>query len=985
MRPADWQNTPFTLPLLLIGLLCGWSAYVGWRRRAFPGAASFAVLMAALAGWALVNLVEKSLVNQDLRRAVSAFVYVFIVTVPGAWLVFAARFARPDRRLSPRVMALLFLEPVLVLGLVFTNSSHGLFRTATEMRTDGPYTIMVITQGPLFYVNAAYTYLLFVAGAILLVASVARRPGGTGGRIGFVLGAMLVPLLGNISYVCHLQPAWLTDLTPVYFAVPGLATAWLLFRVRLFDVRPIARDFVLDCLDDAVFVLDTHLRILDANPAARSLLPDPQRVRQQPLAEALPELGRCLSTPNRASKGTTEIQLRLAGAEQFWDVHLLPLTDHDVLVGVLVRLANVTERRRAEAELQEAESRFRQLAENIHGVFWIADSLKPQMLYISPAYEEIWGCTCQSLYEQPQSFLEGIHVEDRERIRDTIQRQSRGEYTNEEYRVVRPDGSARWVWDRGFPIRDQAGQVYRVGGIAEDVTAQKQAEEAVASSERRFRALVENSWDGVKLVSGEGTILYTNPATQRNLGYPAEELVGRNNFEWMHPEDQPAMKALLAQLRHEPGGSRMAQYRIRHRDGSWRWWESAATNLLADPSVRAIVVNYRDITETKRLEEELRQRAEQLTEADRRKDEFLAMLAHELRNPLAPLRNGLEILKVPGAGGEHIEPARQMMERQVQQLVRLVDDLLDVARITRGKIQLHKEPVELAPAVARALETSRPLIDARKQELTVSLPQEPLRLEADLTRLAQVIGNLLNNAAKYTGEGGHIWLTAERQGNEVLVRVRDTGIGMTAEMLARAFDLFAQADHALDRSQGGLGIGLTLVRRLVELHHGSVQALSDGPGKGSEFVVRLPVLQQPPSESLVPKERESPWPSRRVLVVDDNVDAAESLAVLLRMAGHEVYTAHGGLAALEAAQVHRPEVVLLDLGMPGMDGLEVARRLRQDLGLKDTLLLALTGYGHEEDRRHSQEAGFDAHLVKPVDLDTLHTLLAQAPALAPGY
>src|SRR5262245_10773442 len=291
MSLADWQNTPFTLPLLLSGLLCGWAAYVGWRRRAVRGAAHFAVLMAALAGWALVNLVEKSLTNHELRRAVSTVLYLFIVTVPGAWLVFAARFAGQDRWLPPRLVPLLFVEPLLTLVLVFTNRSHGLIHAATEMEVGGPYAVMVITHGPFFYVNAACHWVLFPAAAALLGAGVARQPGRSAGRVAVVLGALAVPALGNAAWVLGVQPRRLTDLTPVYFAVPGLAAAWLLFRIRVFDVLPVARDFVLDCLGDAVFVLDTRNRVLDANLAARSLVPDARCMRKQPLADALPELG----------------------------------------------------------------------------------------------------------------------------------------------------------------------------------------------------------------------------------------------------------------------------------------------------------------------------------------------------------------------------------------------------------------------------------------------------------------------------------------------------------------------------------------------------------------------------------------------------------------------------------------------------------------------------------------------------------------------
>ncbi len=376
----------------------------------------------------------------------------------------------------------------------------------------------------------------------------------------------------------------------------------------------------------------------------------------------------------------------------------------------------------------------------------------------------------------------------------------------------------------------------------------------------------------------------------------------------------------------------------------------------------------------------------ELREADHRKDEFLAMLAHELRNPLAPIRNALEILRLRGR--ERRAVARQawdMVERQTEHLARLVDDLLDVSRITRGKITLERAPVEVAEVLRRAVETSRPLIDARRHKLEVSMPPQPVWVEGDLTRLAQVLLNLLNNAAKYTDEGGRINLDVEvrepKNGRppELVIRVRDTGMGMPPEMLPRVFDLFTQADRTLDRSQGGLGIGLTLVRRLVQMHQGSVEAHSEGPGKGSEFVVRLPIYRGP-IPTAAPSDNGScttPAAPRRILVVDDNKDSAQSLAMLLRLTGNEVLTAADANAALAAAPKFRPDIAILDIGLPGMNGYELARQLRHLPGLEHIHLAALTGYGSEEDRRRSRDAGFDEHLTKPVEMETLQALLAR--------
>jgi signal transduction histidine kinase/DNA-binding response OmpR family regulator len=366
--------------------------------------------------------------------------------------------------------------------------------------------------------------------------------------------------------------------------------------------------------------------------------------------------------------------------------------------------------------------------------------------------------------------------------------------------------------------------------------------------------------------------------------------------------------------------------------------------------------------------------------ADLQKNEFLSMLAHELRNPLAPIRNAIYLLRQRPDADPELRAIQGMIERQVQHLIRLVDDLLDVSRITRGKIRLQVEPITLSAVVARAVEISRPHIDARRHELTVQLPEQPLVVRGDPVRLAQVVGNLLNNAAKYTEEGGRIWLTVEQNGAEAVLRVRDTGVGIPAEMLVSVFELFTQVEHSLDRAHGGLGIGLTLVRQLVQLHGGRVHAASAGLGRGSEFVVHLPLLDKadlPEHPAARPRAAEASL-GRRVLVVDDNHDAAESLAMVLRLNGHAVSVCHDGPTALSMALATRPEVVLLDIGLPEMDGYEVARRLRACPGPNGMLLIAVTGYGQEQDVRRSRAAGFDHHLVKPVDLGALAGLLATA-------
>jgi signal transduction histidine kinase/CheY-like chemotaxis protein len=377
----------------------------------------------------------------------------------------------------------------------------------------------------------------------------------------------------------------------------------------------------------------------------------------------------------------------------------------------------------------------------------------------------------------------------------------------------------------------------------------------------------------------------------------------------------------------------------------------------------------------------------ELQDAGRRKDEFLAMLGHELRNPLAPIRTAMQIFRLKGQADPELHALTDMVDRQVQQLTRLVDDLLDVSRLGHGKINLRMKPVDLKSVVAAAIESSRPLIDARKHALRVSLPRQAVEVQGDAGRLVQVVANLLNNSAKYSDDGGRIDLTMEVIGELAVMRVRDMGIGIDPAILPTIFDLFTQVSGSTSRSESGLGIGLALVRKLVELHGGCVQAVSAGLGHGTELVVRLPLFLKVSADHASAPER--PWsamnaPPRRILLIDDNRDAADSMAMLLRFAGHEVRTAYDGQTALALARLEPPEVVICDICMPGMCGFELGRLLRQDLGLRNTLLVALSGYAQDEDQRRSQEAGFNAHLPKPVRLDSLNALLANVDLLTVG-
>ena len=521
----------------------------------------------------------------------------------------------------------------------------------------------------------------------------------------------------------------------------------------------------------------------------------------------------------------------------------------------------------------------------------------------------------------------------------------------------------------GFPAEEDCLLL----GVAANQAATVLQHQAAGESQSLLAAIVESSEDAIVSKTLEGIVTSWNRGAERLFGYSAAEAVGQPITLIIPSDRQHEEQMILGRLRR---GERIEHYETVRQTKQGNLVEvSLAISPVRDNAGRIVGASKvaRDITAAKRAEEALK-------EADRRKDEFLAMLAHELRNPLAPVRNAIAILRAKGPAVPELAWARNVIERQVRQMARLVDDLLDVSRITRGKIVLRKERVELDTVVSSAVEATRSLVDEAGHELTVTLPPEPVFVEADPTRLSQVLVNLLNNAAKYTDPGGHIQLTLEREREEVSIRVRDDGIGIEPEMLPRVFELFTQAEPSLERSQSGLGIGLTLVQRLVEMHGGTVTAHSEGRGKGTEMVVRLQVAggdaERPPREA--GEGDEAAAPSRGlVLVVDDNRDAAESLAVLLQMWGYDVRVAYDGPSAVEAAAAFHPDVVLLDIGLPKINGYEVARQIRE-ARQDGVLLIALTGWGQDQDRRRSREAGFDEHLTKPVELEALQKALAEA-------
>jgi PAS domain S-box-containing protein len=663
---------------------------------------------------------------------------------------------------------------------------------------------------------------------------------------------------------------------------------------------------------------------------------------------------------------------------------LLHRADDGRPLKIIGTAANITERKQQQAALVDAKARMESILTVGEIATWMID-LRTRRITADRNLAYLFGLSEANAADGPfEAYLAAIHPDERElvsgQIRDAIENRM---LFQADYRVKSTDGSYRSVIARGKPEYDREGKPLRLPGVVIDVTRQMQIEQALSVSQERYRTLFDSIDEGFCLLqmifdeedkAVDYRFLETNPAFEKQTGLTNAE--GRTIRELAHVQDTHWFDTFG---RVALSGLPM---RVVNRSTPLDRWYDVHASRFGDAANRQVAVLFNDITERKQTDDNLHRALADLAEANRRQTEFLATLAHELRNPLAPIRTGLEVMRLNPGKPETAARIQAMMQRQVSALTRLIDDLLDIARINSGKLVLQRETVDLKAAIANAVETTLPHIDTAQHTLIQNIPSEALPVFIDPVRMAQVFGNLLTNAAKYTPPNGRITLSVARDDAQVRVIVADTGIGIPAESLDKVFEMFSQVGRHGDIAQGGLGIGLSLVRQLVQLHGGTVSVSSPGSGQGSSFVVQLPLQTQPSSPhakaaTTLAATRETG--KYRILIADDNRDAAEILTVLLQMHGHMTQTVYDGDQALRAAADFHPDVVFLDIGMPGTDGLQAARNMRGTPGMEGTILVALTGWATEDDRMRSREAGFNYHLAKPVSLDTLTALLADPP------
>ena len=751
-------------------------------------------------------------------------------------------------------------------------------------------------------------------------------------------------------------------------------------------------DTTLESIGDAVISTDGEGKVTGLNKVAEELTGwSAADARGLPLSHVFEIINETTRQPadspaTRAlSQGTVvglanhTILVSRNGTEHPIDDSAAPIsTDAGEILGCVLVFRDISERKTEERRLEQQRQRYEALVAATSQIVWTTNPAG-RIVSDSQSWREFTGQTMEEWMKA--GWLDALHPDDRERVAGEWRHalEHRTDYRSE-YRLRRSDDAYRWTLVSAVPVLNEDGTVREWVGMNTDISNEKLATQQLQDSKDRLNFALAAA------DLGQWELNLTDGTSERTLRH--DQIFGYQSLleDWSYDDFLrhvvPEHRAQVAEqfdIAVSTGGLWNIECRIWNVNNEERWiWTKGLVQQDSSGAVARMIGIVGDMTERKQDAENLRRFAAELSEADRRKDEFLATLAHELRNPLAPIRNAAQLLTIAASSDERVRSASSVIVKQLVQLGRLVDELLDVSRISRGKIELRTAHIDLASVIEPSVDVSLALYPDRSGELTVNFPSERLEILADSTRLEQVIVNLLNNAFKFTDKGGRISLTVAREGDEAVVRIRDNGIGMDPDEITKIFGLFVQVDTSLERSVSGLGLGLTLVDRIVQMHGGTTEAFSEGAGHGSEFVVRLPIAQSPIQQPVLPLAEESTATKRlRILVVDDNEDSARTMAMLLQHIGNEAFTAFDGVTALEAAERLRPDLAILDIGLPGLNGYEVATKIRATEWGQAVKLIALTGWGQDEHRARSADAGFDAHLVKPAEFAELRKLVSR--------
>jgi PAS domain S-box-containing protein len=764
-------------------------------------------------------------------------------------------------------------------------------------------------------------------------------------------------------------------------------------RLEALELAAAERAALLESITDSFYALDEQDRVSYANQRALDFFGRSRTdVLGQPIWSLLPVSDhaglRAAFLRARLEKRSVTLELQSA-AGRWLEVHAFPGAS-----GLAVNFRDISTRKRAESILRDSELHFRAVADAVPVLMWRADP-ENRGIWFNKTWLDYTGRAMEQ--EIGFGWAADVHPEDLDEAMRRCQAALDARLPLEmEFRMRRHDGEYRWMLDRGNPVYDGPGGAFSgYIGTCIDITDLKRSSDALQAAEQRYRAFVANSSEAIwryeldepvelswpverqlEHILEHGRLAELNDAMARMYGFDnAREMVGAPLSATL-PRDDPAAQAYLRRVIEAGYQLPDVESEEKDRQGNTRFFSNSITPVIEGGRLLRAWGTQRDITDRKRIEQGMK-------EAERRKDEFVATLAHELRNPLAPIRNGIHLLK-SGKAGNDAARVLGMMERQMAHMVRLLDDLLDLSRITRGRMELKRKVVRMEDVLAAAVESTHLVVEARGHRLAVQIEEKDLKVDGDPTRLSQVFANLISNAAKYTERGGRITLTQKREAGQCLVSVADTGIGIPAQALDQLFEMFSQVRMHQQHAESGLGIGLSVVRTLVHMHGGSVSAHSQGPGMGSTFVVRLPLVVDAESGMAESSAARPPERSERILVVDDNRDAAETMAFLLQAEGHEVQTAFGGEEAVHQAATFQPGLIFMDLGMPLVDGYEATRRIRAIDGNTRPTIIALTGWGQPADRQRASEAGMDGHLVKPADPEALREVISTRLAQPPG-